>query len=61
MKKVKLCALLIILSLFFVLDKVNAECDNKAQLEINTASSNVAMNYSLETLTVDTKEIYIRK
>ncbi len=52
MKKIKLCALLI-LSLFFTLDKVSAECDNKSQLEINTASSNITMNYSLETLAID--------
>ena len=55
MKKNKKYLLLIILSLFFGLDKVSAECDNKSQLEINTASSNITMNYSLETLAVDTE------
>ena len=55
MKKIKVCCLLIVLGLFFALDKVNAECDNKSQLEINTASSNITMNYSLETLTIDTE------
>ncbi len=44
----------IVLSLIFSLDKVNAECDNKSQLEINAASSNVTMNYTLETSVVDT-------
>ena len=53
MKKIKMCGLLMVLSLFLGLDKVNAECDNRTQLEINTASSNVTMDYSLESLTVD--------
>ena len=53
MKKAKMY-IFIVLSLIFSLDKVNAECDNKSQLEINAASSNVTMNYTLETLVVDT-------
>ena len=39
--------------MFFSLDKVNASCDNKTQLEINTASSNVSMDYSVETNVID--------
>ena len=35
--------LFIILNLFFMLDKVNARCDNSLQLEINAASSVVTI------------------
>ena len=43
MKKLKI-SLFIVLKLF-LLDKVNAQCDNSSQLEINAASSVVAMNH----------------
>ena len=52
MKKFKI---FLLLGLAFILgiDKINAECDNKTQLEINTASSNVTMNYNINTVVLD--------
>ena len=53
MKKSKLCFIVLILLMIFTLDKVNAACDNKTQLEINTASSNVSMDYTIERDVID--------
>ena len=53
MKKSKISIIVFILLMIFTLDKVNAACDNKTQLEINTASSNVSMDYTIEKNVID--------
>ncbi len=53
MKRFKMCYIVVILLIIFSLDKVNAACDNKTQLEINTASSNVSMDYTIESDVID--------
>lgn len=52
-KKNNILILLLSLVLIFSVDKVNAKCDNNTQLEINTASSNVSMNYYVNTVVYD--------
>ena len=49
--------LLIIISVvFFNILNVNAKCDDKTQLEINTAASNVSMDYNTVTNVIDLEE-----
>lgn len=53
MKKLKLYVIFLVIMALLSIDKINAECDNRSQLEINAASSNVSMNYNMETLVID--------
>ena len=53
MKKIGIYVVFLSFLSFLCVDKVNAECDNRTQLEINTASSSVSMNYDMETLVID--------
>ena len=53
MKKLNMFVIFLAITTFLSIDKVNAECDNRTQLEINTASSSVSMNYNMKTLVID--------
>ena len=53
MKKNCIFMLIIFAMMIFLVDKVNAQCDNRTQLEVNTAASNVTMNYTMHSVVTD--------